>query len=82
MTPIAVATAAGLGLSDRPFMMAVLAGASLAFMSPVAHQANTMVMGPGVYRFKDFLRAGTPLIFVEYIAAFFLIPALFSFELG
>jgi len=80
MTPIAVTTAAGLGMNDRPFMMAVLAGASLAFMSPVAHQANTMVMGPGDYRYKDFLRAGTPLIIVEYIAAFFLIPALFSFH--
>ena len=79
MTPIAVSTAAGMGVGDRPFMMAVLAGASLAFMSPVAHQANTMVMGPGDYRYKDFLRAGTPLIIVEYIAAFFLIPALFSF---
>ena len=79
MTPIAVSTAAGMGLSDRPFMVAVLAGASLAFMSPVAHQANTMVMGPGDYRYKDFLRAGTPLTIVEYIAAFFLIPVFFPF---
>jgi di/tricarboxylate transporter len=79
MAPIAVSTAAGLGISDRPFLMAVLSGASLAFMSPVAHQANTMVMGPGDYRYKDFLRAGTPLTIIEYIAAFFLIPVLFPF---
>jgi len=80
MAPIAVSTAAGLGISDRPLLMAVLSGASLAFMSPVAHQANTMVMGPGDYRYKDFLRAGTPLTLIEYIAAFFLIPILFPFN--
>ena len=79
MAPIAVSTAVGLGINDRPLLMAVLAGASLAFMSPVAHQANTMVMGPGDYRYKDFLRAGTPLTIVEYIAAFFLIPVFFPF---
>ncbi len=79
MAPIAVSTAAGLGISDRPLLMAVLAGASLAFMSPVAHQANTMVMGPGDYRYKDFLRAGAPLTLIEYVAAYFLIPILFPF---
>jgi di/tricarboxylate transporter len=79
MAPIAVSTAVGLGINDRPLLMAVLAGASLAFMSPVAHQANTMVMGPGDYRYKDFLRAGTPLTLIEYVAAFFLIPVFFPF---
>lgn len=81
MAPIAVSTAASLGISDRPLLMAVLSGASLAFMSPVAHQANTMVMGPGDYRYKDFLRAGTPLTLIEYVAAYFLIPFLFPFAL-
>lgn len=79
MAPIAVSTAVGLGINDRPLLMAVLAGASLAFMSPVAHQANTMVMGPGDYRYVDFLRAGTPLTLIEYVAAFFLIPLFFPF---
>lgn len=79
MAPIAVSTAASLGISDRPLLIAVLSGASLAFMSPVAHQANTMVMGPGDYRYKDFIRAGAPLTLIEYVAAFFLIPVLFPF---
>ena len=82
MAPIAVSTALSIGISDRPLLMAVLSGASLAFMSPVAHQANTMVMGPGDYRYKDFLRAGTPLTIIEYIAAFFLIPILFPVALS
>ena len=80
--PIAASTALSAGSSDRPLLMAVLSGASLAFMSPVAHQANTMVMGPGDYRYKDFLRAGTPLTIIEYIAAFFLIPILFPVALS
>ncbi|MDE0891978.1 MAG: SLC13 family permease [Planctomycetota bacterium] len=79
MAPIAVSTAAGMSIGDRPFLMAVLASTTFAFMSPVAHQANTMVMGPGDYRYKDFLRAGTPLTILEYIAAFFLIPVFFPF---
>ncbi|MEZ5976654.1 MAG: SLC13 family permease [Planctomycetota bacterium] len=61
MTPIALSVADGLGRDPMALVMAVLSGASLAFMSPVAHQANTMVVGPGDYRFKDFLRVGTPL---------------------
>ena len=61
MTPVALQAASQLGVDDRAFVMAVVAGASLAFMSPVAHQANTMVVGPGDYKFTDFLRVGTPL---------------------
>jgi di/tricarboxylate transporter len=79
MTPVALSLAAELGASDRPFVMAVLTGASCSFMSPVAHQANAMVMGPGEYRYRDFVRAGAPLTALLLLAAWFLLPLFFPF---
>jgi di/tricarboxylate transporter len=79
MTPVALSLALELGVSERPFVMAVLTGASFSFMSPVAHQANAMVMGPGGYRYRDFLRAGAPLTVLLSLAAYFLLPVLFPF---
>jgi len=61
MAPIAVALALGLGVSVDPFLMATAVGASAAFLTPIGHQSNTLVMGPGGYRFLDYLRLGIPL---------------------
>lgn len=61
MAPIAVAIAAGLGVSFDPFLMAVAIGASCAFLTPIGHQSNTLVMGPGGYHFGDYWRMGLPL---------------------
>jgi di/tricarboxylate transporter len=61
MAPIGVAMAAGVGASIDPFLMAVAVGASCAFLTPIGHQSNTLVMGPGGYRFGDFLYLGLPL---------------------
>ncbi len=80
MTPVALSLAVQMGVSDRPFLMAVLSGASMSFMSPIAHQANAMVMGPGDYKYRDFLRVGTPLTIVMMVIAAFLIPVLFPFH--
>ncbi len=74
MTPVAMEIALQLGMSDRAFLMAVIVGAEFAFMSPVAHQANAMVMGPGDYRYRDFLRVGTPLSILLLIIATLLLP--------
>ena len=79
MTPVALSLAQELVVSDRPFVMAVLTGASLSFMSPVAHQANAMIMGPGDYRYRDFLKAGTPLTIILLAAAWLLLPLFFPF---
>jgi di/tricarboxylate transporter len=79
MTPVAMSLAQQLHLSDRPFLMAVLAGASFAFMSPVAHQGNTMIMGPGHYRYTDFLRVGTPLTILVIVVAALTIPLFWPF---
>ncbi|MEM7309248.1 MAG: SLC13 family permease [Planctomycetota bacterium] len=79
MTPVALSLSDALLVSDRPFVLAVLTGASMSFMSPVAHQANAMVMGPGDYRYRDFLRAGTPLTVVLLALALLLLPIFFPF---
>lgn len=79
MTPIALEVAGAAGLGARPFLMAVVAGSSLGFLSPVAHQANAMILGPGGYRYRDFLRVGAPLTVLLLVASVVLIPALWPF---
>jgi di/tricarboxylate transporter len=61
MAPIAVSIGHGLGASTDPFLIAVAVGASCAFLTPIGHQSNTLVMGPGGYRFGDYWRMGLPL---------------------
>ncbi len=61
MAPIAIGVAHGLGLSVDPFLMAVAIGGSCAFLTPIGHQSNTIVMGPGGYKFSDYWRLGLPL---------------------
>lgn len=61
MAPIAAALAAGFGTSLDPFLMAVAVAASCSFLTPIGHQSNTLVMGPGGYRFGDYRRVGLPL---------------------
>ncbi|HBF97836.1 MAG TPA: SLC13 family permease, partial [Alphaproteobacteria bacterium] len=61
MAPIAVGVANALGASIDPFLMAVAVGASCAFLTPIGHQSNTLVMGPGGYQFTDYWRMGLPL---------------------
>jgi di/tricarboxylate transporter len=60
MCPIAVGTAAALGVSADPFLMAVAIGASCAFLTPIGHQNNTLILGPGGFRFGDYWRLGLP----------------------
>ena len=59
--PIAAGTAGKLGLNPDPFLMAVALGAASDFLTPIGHQCNTLVMGPGGYRFGDYWRLGLPL---------------------
>ena len=61
MAPIGMGVAKTLGASIDPFLMAVAIGGSSAFLTPIGHQSNTIVMGPGGYRFADYLRMGLPL---------------------
>jgi len=66
LAPVAIAIATGLALSPDPFLMAVAVGASCAFLTPIGHQSNTLVMGPAGYRFTDFARLGLPLSIVVF----------------
>jgi di/tricarboxylate transporter len=61
MAPIGIAIAGQLGVDADPFLMAVAIGASCAFLTPIGHQNNVLVMGPGGYRFGDYWRMGLPL---------------------
>lgn len=61
MGPIAATLAGRLGLSPDPFLMAVALGAASDFLTPIGHQCNTLVLGPGGYRFGDYARLGLPL---------------------
>ena len=69
MAPISVGLAKGLEVSTDPFLMAVAIGASCAFLTPVGHQSNTLVLGPGGYRFGDFWRLGLPVQVIAFAAA-------------
>lgn len=61
MCPIALGTAAALGLNADTFLMAVAIGSSCAFLTPIGHQNNTLILGPGGFKFGDYWRIGLPL---------------------
>lgn len=79
LAPIAVQLAVDLGVDARPFLIAVAFSASAGLMTPYGYQTNLMVMGPGGYRFFDFVRFGGPLTLMFWIVASLLIPLLWSF---
>jgi di/tricarboxylate transporter len=61
MGPISVGIALSIGVSIDPFLMSVAIGASCAFLTPIGHQCNALILGPGGYRFGDYWRLGLPL---------------------
>jgi di/tricarboxylate transporter len=74
LTPIAVTTATDLGLNPYALLVAVMFGASASFMTPIGYQTNTLVYGPGGYRFTDFFRVGAPLNLILLLTSALLIP--------
>jgi di/tricarboxylate transporter len=69
MAPIAAGFASGLGYRPEAFLMAVAIGAGCDFLTPIGHQCNTLVMGPGGYKFGDYARLGFPLSILVIVAA-------------
>ena len=74
MAPIAVSTSNNMGISPYALMMAVAMAASASFMTPISHPANILVMGPGGYRFIDYLKIGLPLSLVVLLVLIFILP--------
>ncbi len=74
VTPIAIGMAVSLGVDPRPLVIAVMLAASASFATPIGYQTNTLVYGPGGYRFTDFMRIGIPLNLVMAATASLVIP--------
>ena len=79
VTPVAVALAESLGVSPRPFLVAVMMAASAAFATPFGYQTNTIVYQMGGYRYLDFVKVGLPLNLITFAVAIIAIPAFFPF---
>ena len=77
--PIALEAAGQLGVDFRPFAIAITMAASASFSTPIGYQTNLMVMGPGGYRFTDYIRIGLPLNFLMWLMATMIIPRVWSF---
>ncbi len=76
MAPVGIMTATTIGVSIDPLLMAVAVGANMAFLTPTAHESNTLVMGPGGYKYRDFWKLGLPL---EIIIAAVSVPLILFF---
>jgi di/tricarboxylate transporter len=76
MAPIVLGTSTNMGLSPHTFMMAIAMAASASFMTPISHPANILVMGPGGYRFLDYLKIGGLLTLVILAIIIFVLPLL------
>ncbi|MEO1555776.1 MAG: SLC13 family permease [Pseudomonadota bacterium] len=74
MTPIAISLGSALGLDPRPLVVAVMIAASCAFATPIGYQTNTLVYGPGGYKFSDFMKVGIPLNLSVAVLASLVIP--------
>jgi di/tricarboxylate transporter len=77
MAPVALSAATSLQISPHLLMMTVAMGASASFASPLSHPAHLLVMGPGGYRFSDYLKLGVPVTIVTMLVIVWLLPILF-----
>ena len=80
MFPIGVATAVTLGVDPRPFVIVIMLGASLSFLTPIGYQTNLMVYGLGGYHFGDYARVGVPLNLMTIAMTLILVPIVFPFN--
>jgi di/tricarboxylate transporter len=79
LVPIVLSTAASMGIQPHSLMMAVSISASASFMTPIAHPANIMVMGPGGYKFSDYFKVGGPLTLIVFVIVVILVPIFWPF---
>jgi len=74
MAPIVLSASTNMGMSPYALMMAIAMAASASFMTPISHPANILVMGPGGYRFIDYIKVGLPLTLVVFAVVLFVLP--------
>ena len=74
MAPIVISACTDLGIAPQTAMMAIAMAASASFTSPISHPANILIMGPGGYRFSDYIKLGGPLTLIVFVAVMFLLP--------
>ena len=79
MAPISIAMAQALGVSPYPLAMTVALAASAAFITPVSSPVNMLVVGPGNYRFGDFVKIGIPLTLIVLVVTVLLVPVVLPF---
>ena len=79
MVPICLSIAQGMGADPRAVLMACVIGGSCAYATPIGMPANTMVVGTGGYTFKDYVKAGCPLIVIATIVSMIILPIAFPF---
>ena len=82
VTPVAIALAASLDIDPRPLVVAVMVGASAAFATPIGYQTNTLVYGPGGYRFTDFMRIGVPMNLTVGVVTCLVVPLIWPLSGG
>jgi len=78
-TPIALDIAANLGSAPEPWLACVIFAANASFASPIGYQTNLLVMGPGRYRFMDFVKAGVPLVIIVWLTFSLIAPIYYAF---
>ncbi|MDD4321522.1 MAG: SLC13 family permease, partial [Acidaminococcaceae bacterium] len=82
LCPIGIAISKQLGASPKAVLMAIAVAASCAFASPVGTPPNTLVLGPGGYKFMDYVKAGTGLVIVSFVVSLIVIPIVWPFFPG
>ncbi len=80
MAPIVLSTSTNMGISPHALMMGIAMAASASFMTPISHPANILVMGPGGYRFVDYLKVGVPLTLVVFALIMLVLPYLWPLK--
>jgi len=80
MSPIVLSASAEMGIAPQTAMMAIAMAASASFTSPISHPANILVMGPGGYRFADYIKLGIPLTLVVFVAVMLFLPVFWPLQ--
>lgn len=79
LAPIGISIASGIGASPQAVLMAIAVSAASAFATPVGTPPNTIILKPGQYRFMDYVKCGTPLIFVSFVVSMIVVPLVWPF---